>query len=548
MKDFRPCLGGLMRSLRPARFKVLVSGAVGLVNVAASLGFIALSKRLVDIATGSAEGNLGGCVALFAGIVIVQIACSVFGKYWEGLVTVDLQNSLREEYFSSAMRSRWDGRERFHSADTVSRLEEDIRVVSEFLCVNLPECMVTIVQFIAAVVLLFSLSANLAWVLVFIMPVAVIGSRLFFRKMRALSGEIRQLDSRVQGHMQENLQHRVLVKTFCSTAKILSRLGSLQGEVRGKNVERLNYGAISRAFMGLGFMGGYAVTFLWGVFGLRDGSVTYGMMVAFLQLVGQVQRPVADFARHIPAFIRSLSSQERLMEIDEQPQEIEPEPCVLEGAPGISVEGLSFSYGDDAVIDGLSYDFKPGTMTAILGRTGAGKSTLVRLIMALLAPSRGEIYLYDGKRRVRSDVSTRCNFMYVPQGNSLMSGTIRENLLLAREDATQSEMEEALHMAAADFVLELPKGLDTLCSETGGGLSEGQAQRIAVARALLRPGGVLILDEATSALDAQTESEMLARITERFRGSKTIICITHRSAAADCADGVLDLQEARATS
>ena len=216
---------------------------------------------------------------------------------------------------------------------------------------------------------------------------------------------------------------------------------------------------------------------------------------------------------------------------------------MFEGAPGIRLEGLTFRYegGRDDVIRGLDFDFKPGSITAIAGSTGAGKSTLIRVIMALLQPDGGKVILYAGDREEPSGVRTRCNFMYVPQGNSLMSGTIRENLLLADPDAGEERLREALHLAAADFVFDLPDGLDTVCAEIGGGLSEGQAQRISIARALLRPGGILVLDEATSALDQNTELELLERLASRYRGVKTILCITHRPAATSYADRILTL-------
>jgi ABC-type multidrug transport system fused ATPase/permease subunit len=317
----------------------------------------------------------------------------------------------------------------------------------------------------------------------------------------------------------------------------------MQKVVYDKTVTRLNYNAISRGFMQLGFAAGYALVFLWGVFGLKNGTLGYGTMVAFLSLVGQVQRPVAGIALQIPAFIRALSSEDRLLDLDQEEQEEAGEDIVLRGAPGVRVEDLSFTYEgvDHPVVKGLSHDFKPGSMTAIIGSTGAGKSTLVRVIMSLLQPDSGRIVLYDGTREVASGVRTRCNFMYVPQGNSLMSGSIRENLLLAKPDATEDEIRDALHLAAADFVYDLQDGLDTVCAEIGAGLSEGQAQRIAIARALLRPGGILVLDEATSALDADTELELLERLGARFRGSKTILCITHRPAATSYADSVLTL-------
>lgn len=543
MRPFKECLSALIRSFRPLRWKVLVSALAGIVAVAASLAFVWASKRVVDIATGTLDLPFGPAVTFFLLVILTQIVTVVFQRYWNGYITVVAQNDSRRQAYEKVMRSTWKGRERFHSGDTINRLEDDIRLVTDFLCSNVPDCIATIVRLLAATVYLFLLQPKLAWILVLIMPVAIVGSRLFFRKMRSLTNDIRAVDSTIQGHMQETVQHRVVVKTLGSTDRVVGRLEGLQSEAKSLTVTRLNYSSISRAFMNAGFLGGYALAFLWGAFGLKDGTVSYGMMVAFLQLVGQVQRPVTEITHHIPAFIKALSSQERLLDICEQPQEDEGDPLVLEGAPGVKGTGLKFAYEgqEKPVFSDLDFDFAPGTMTAIMGHTGAGKSTLIRVIMALLSPTEGKVELYDSDRTVATCPNTRCNFMYVPQGNSLMSGNIRQNLLLAAPDATEEEMRDALRTAVAEFVLDLPQGLDTPCSEIGAGLSEGQAQRIAIARALLRPGGILVLDEATSALDAETEEELLKRLAARYHGTKTILCITHRSAATAYADKILEM-------
>ena len=544
MRPFRECNRGLLRMLRPQRGRVLLSGIIGLVGVAASLAFVWMSKRVVDLATGASQGDLDSSVFLLVGIMLVQVLCRVGGRYWEGLIVVKAQNTLRQQVFRKVMFSTWNGKDKFHSGDTVSRLEEDIRVVVDFICVSLPDIFITVSQLVAASVFIFLLSPNLAWILLLIMPVAVLCSRLFFRKLRSLTNEIRAGDASVQGHIQENTQRRVLVRMLGATGRVLEHLGGLQDHVYVKTVTRLNYNAVSRGFMQLGFAAGYALVFLWGVYGLKDHTIGYGTMVAFLQLVGQVQRPVAGIAQQVPAYIRALSSEDRLLDLVEAPQEEEGADVELSGAPGVRVENLTFAYEGvrEPVVRGLNFDFKPGTMTAIVGSTGAGKSTLVRVIMSLLPPDSGKVMLYEASgREVQSGVLTRCNFMYVPQGNSLMSGTIRENLLLARPDATEDDLRDVLHIAAADFVYELQDGLDTVCAEIGAGISEGQAQRIAIARALLRPGGILVLDEATSALDADTELELLERMGAKYRGVKTILCITHRPAATSYADQVLHL-------
>jgi ABC-type bacteriocin/lantibiotic exporter with double-glycine peptidase domain len=297
-------------------------------------------------------------------------------------------------------------------------------------------------------------------------------------------------------------------------------------------------------FIGLAFQAGHAIAFLWGVYGISTGSVTYGMMTAFLQLVGQIQRPLVDMSSQIPSLIHATASIDRLIELECLPLEDSSDSVVLEGTAGIMLEDVSFAYPDSPkdVLHGFTFDFKPGSRTAIVGPTGVGKSTLIRLLLALLRPRSGNIFLYTDSSasdmKILVSPAVRSNLVYVPQGNTLFSGTIRENLLMGNPAATEQQMHEALHTAAADFVLSLPEGIDTHCFESGAGLSEGQAQRIAIARALLRPGSILLLDEFSSALDSETEVTLLERLTERLP-DHTMIFITHRDRIIDYCDNVL---------
>ena len=539
-RSFRSCAKALWRMSVPVRWRMLVSVLAGTVRIAASLAFVWASKHLVDIATKMSDAPLMSGISIFAGILALQLCVVIFANWWDAYCEVKSRNILRLDTFAKVMRSRWDGRERFLSGDTVNRLEEDVRVVGDVLIARIPGVITTLLQLVAASAYLMILAPNLLWVLLILMFSAVFGSKMFFRQIRTLMARVRARESELQQHMQESLQHRVLVLTLTNLERVLEKFGWLQADIESNTRKRLNYNAVARGLMFLGFQAGHAAAFIWGVVGILHGTVTYGMMTAFLQLVGQVQRPIAEFGRQIPAFIQAVASIERIMDLEELEQEPFSESIMLPGAPSIEVSAVSYSYPGSSVkvLDNFSASFPGGSFTVVAGPTGAGKSTLVRLILGLLSPSEGGIFI-DGWP---AGAALRGNFMYIPQGNSLLSGSIRSNLQLASPEATEEEMCAVLETAMAQFVFGLPEGLDTPCGEVGSGLSEGQCQRIAIARSLLRPGGILILDESTSALDVATEEALLHNLHDNYHHRKTIIFISHRQAAARFADSVVYLQ------
>lgn len=537
------CIKWLWAVSKGFRLPVVFCALTGALNVSVSLCFVFVCKHLIDTATGISDDALGTYIGWMAGCMLLQLLLSVVRSRLTNRAEIKLRNALHNRLFVHLMKSCWNGRETFHTGDMLNRIEADTVSVTDAVCRTVPSVFVTFVQLVGALYFLSMLDIRLTGILVFIMPVALLFSKSYVRKMRRMSREIRETDSRIQSHLQENLQHRIIVRTLEHTGNAVERLSGLQSFLQGQVFRRTDFSVFSRSMVQVGFMTGYAVAFLWGVFGLRDGTVTFGMMAAFLQLVSQIQRPMVDLSRQIPAFIRVFTATERLAELTSLPLEPQGSPVRLDGSLGVRISHVSFSYQGNSrqILNDFTYDFRPGSLTAIVGETGVGKSTLIKLILALIRPDEGEITVYNGNEEVAVSPQTRCNLSYVPQGNTLFSGTIRDNLLIGNQHATEEDMRQALHTAVADFVFSLPAGLDTVCGEQGTGLSEGQAQRIAIARGLLRPGNVLLLDEPSSALDSQTERELLERLSAEVKG-KTVVLITHREKIAGLCSEVVRME------
>ena len=491
------------------------------------------------------DGNLTKYALLLVSALVAEILCSVAQGYVNVRAEAGIRNSLRSRVFDRALNARWNGKERWHTGDVVNRLEEDVRVIADTLCHLVPGALVTMVQLVAAFVFLWTMNPVLAWVILCILPVFMALAAIMARRIKKLTTEIRKSDSQVQSVLQESLQRRIVIIALGRMEYVMNRLVSSQNSLMEKVMKRNRFSMSSRAAMMTGFGTGYLTAFIWGVHSMQDGVVTFGMLSAFLQLVGQIQRPTADMSRRLPAMIHAMASAERLMEIYDAEQEDIPS---TDNAPtfipdGIRLENVTFGYPDAnrKIFRNFTHDFRPGTFTAIMGETGAGKSTMMRLMLGLLKPESGNVIFYaedgscaDASARFRSGI------VYVPQGNSLLSATIRENLIGGKENLSDDVIRNALYMAAAEFVYDLPDGLDTKCGEGGEGLSEGQAQRIAIARALLSDGRIMLLDEFTSALDAETESKLMDRLTENYTG-KTLVFITHRKEIAERCENVVQV-------
>lgn len=547
----------ILKTIRPFWMQVTAMMLCHIAVAACAIAFVYVSKVMVDNATamfaaqaaGAAETvgtiwtNLGKWACAMIGIVVFRILLNSLRSYIQTKTDVKLRNRLRSRMFDQLLNTRHENSASLHTGDLVNRVFEDVRVVASAVSVSLPNTIGSCIQFAAALIFLLILDLRLAIVIAVILPVGIIGGKYITYRLRSLTHNIRNSDSKVQVHIQESIQHKTVIQTMDYVDNSSSELIDLQSDLYGNELKRVRFSIAARIIMALCMSGGHAIVFLWGVFGISTGAVTYGMMTAFLQLVSQLQRPLLEMSSSVPSLIHAIASVDRIIEIEEIPRDKADEARHLAGVPGIKIENVTYAYpeSDTEIFTDFSHNFLPGSRTAIVGPTGIGKSTLIRLLLALLTPKKGSITIYDNEE-IPISASTRCNLNYVPQGNSLFSGTIRENLQMGDPQATDEKMWWALETSAADFVKELPSGLDSPCFEAGVGLSEGQAQRVAIARALLRPGKVLLLDEFSSALDTQTEDILMERLTKALP-DRTMIFITHRERIIEFCDSVLRLSK-----
>ncbi len=538
----RQILRWLWLVLRGNRRQVVLNASLGLMGVGCSLLMVWAMQRTIDIAAGVRSGSLFGGVAIMGLIIVCEFALNISKVWIKNILGVKAQNRMQQQMLDSLLRAEWRGKDRYHSGDIINRLEQDVQTVVSFVTETLPTTLSTVTLFVGAFFYLMQMDFWLACITVAILPLFILVSRIYVAQMRKYTRRVRNSDSQVQSLLTETVQNRMLIKTLEAGDRMLDRLGDTQTALRQHVRQRTKFSIASNLFVNGGFSLGYLVAFLWGAVRMSAHTITFGQMTAFLQLVFRIQGPARDLTRLAPAFVGVFTAAERLMELREAPQEQQGESVLMPSPCGVRLEAVSYTYeeGGEPVVSNLSFDFRPGTCTAVLGETGAGKTTLVRLILALIRPQQGRVEVYaDGCSHAVSPL-LRCNFVYVPQGNTLLSGTIRDNLLMGCPDATDDELWRVLSLVCGDFVATLPQGLDTVCTEAGGGLSEGQAQRIAIARALLHNRSIMLFDEATSALDPDTERQLLENILSDH--SKTVIFITHRPAVVDYCDQVLRVE------
>lgn len=520
---------------------------IGAAGTAAGFGGSIASKYLIDAVTGHQSGKIASIVSFMIVMAIGNIAAKAFISRVSARISVTVQNEIRAEMFDKILYTEWEELHSYRSGDLLNRMSSDAGIVSGSVISWIPEFITKTVQFFGALGIIFYYDPSMALIALLSTPVTILLSKYLLRRMRSHNKEIQRLGSELMSFQNDSFSNLQTVKAFDLMESFSGRMRGLQDVYEE---QMLDYNKFSIYISSLMSFTGMAVSYLcfgWGVYRLWRGEITYGTMTLFLQMSSSVAAAFSALVKMFPSAVSALTSAGRLMAVTEFPKEEAADPEMLayvreHTEDGVTVEAqkIKMIYKEgNLVFSDVDFLAEPGKIVAVIGPSGEGKTTLIRLLLGLLTPTEGNLTVRtDEEHRCRISSGTREFFSYVPQGNTIFAGTVAENLRLVKPDASEEEMIRALKIGCAyDFVMEHPDGLNRIIGEKGNGLSEGQAQRIAVARAVLKDAPILLLDEATSALDMEIEKQMLKNLMGS-RGNRTCIVATHRKSVLPMCDHI----------
>ena len=524
----------------------LLIGANAVFSVV-SVAFALLCRSIVDSA---AEKDANGVIFSGAGLLAVIVAMfllRIFCNSTDEIIRAGLETQYRSRILSAVLRKDYEKTASYHSGELLNRMFSDVSVVIDGLTGILPALVGMITRLIGAAVVLMSLDTGFTLLFIAAGTVLFLVSRFFRGKIKHLHKNVQESQGRVRSFLQETLENLLVVRVFGAEEKMKNINSGNEKEYFSARMKRRTVSIFANSGFGLVFQAGYLYAIVWGAFKIMDGVMTYGTLTAILQLVNQIQTPFASLSALLPRFYSSVASAERIIELETLPDEPLPEKKLdYDSFRRALLRDVSFSYGENKVLDSVNIEIEKGDFVSMTGISGGGKSTFFRLLLGVYRPQSGELTFETDNERYSAGGETRHIFAYVPQGNFLFSGTVRDNITFLNETATEEEIEKASRIACAwEFINELPEGMETKIGEKGFGISEGQDQRIAVARAVLSGAPVLLLDEATSALDEQTEAQLLSNIAKMK--DKTLIIVTHRKKALDICTKHLILKEGKIT-
>ncbi|MCT4124365.1 ABC transporter ATP-binding protein [Elizabethkingia anophelis] len=508
-----------------SRGELLLYFILELGAIAFSLLFVFWSKKAVDFAVSSSTSDLQKALILSVCSVLIALFMRSYSGWLNEKTRMKMMISLQNSLVKSQMLSTWKVGKHWHTGDIQVRINNDCQEIVQMVGFSSISFVLTTIRLLASFGFLWLMDPMLAILIVAISPLFLF-SKIYFKKLRKLNKDLKTSESKFGNVVQENLRFRMSIRALGVQYARWQKVENSQNDIFKLKLGLLNFSTVSQGIMKLTINAGFLLTFGWGVYRLHANEISFGTMTAFLQLVGRIQAPILLMMGFVPLFIRFRTAVDRVQELEQVEVEEEIEQEYITEPQNIEINQLSFRYDDKLVIKDLSAKFITGQPVAIIGSSGKGKTTLIRLLLALIKPDKGEIYINTSTEHLVLSNKYRINIAYVPQGDKLFSGSIKENLQLGEQEVSDSKLREVLYLACAEFVYDLPDGLDTIVGESGYGLSEGQAQRIAVARALMRECNIWLFDEVTSALDPDTGEKLIQRLLEAGK-NKILVFVTH---------------------
>ena len=517
-------------------------------GIAGSFIMLALmSRRFLDIATGAEQGNLNVQILFILGLILFQAVLNIICSYVRMRVTAKLEIQIRTGIFSTILRKKYHKIVYMHSGEMLNRMTSDIDIVVGAVVGMIPQAISMFTKIGAGLIVLFVMDSGFTAVVLGIGVLVCICSRIYSRHFKYLHKEVQRTNGKVRSYIQECVENLMVIKSFTNEEAVCDKLKEFQSENYHIRVKRNTVSNLANTLLYVMFTSGYYAALVWGALQISVGAMTFGTLTAFLQIIQQIRTPFQNVSGLIPQYYSMQASAERLMEV-EQMEEESFQPMLLnlsefeKDFQAIIAEQVTVSYEDGApVLEQVSLRINKGDFAVIVGESGSGKSTLMKLLLQLITCEQGQLYFETAQGKIPIHAGTRNAFSYVPQGNMIMSGTIRENITFCNDKTDESAICNAAKAADIwEYIKTLPQGLDTMLSERGEGLSEGQIQRIAIARALLNDAPILLLDECTSSLDKETERSVLQNLKKM--SGKTIICISHTEAGISCCNRVFRIK------